>query len=159
MYKISYFIKRIKRLLLWVPVIWKTHDWDYSFSLTILKYSLNRLKLNMQSSNLDNSDHYINRLDLAINLLDKSENGYYENQWLDDVERKYGKLKLDFKFADLYNSDVYEIQSRHDGLSDDFQDEARKYRRKKMIECINKQRKCDELLWKVISHNIKHWWT
>jgi hypothetical protein len=40
MYKIKQFIRNIKRVLHWLPIIWNDRDWDYYYIYEILKQKL-----------------------------------------------------------------------------------------------------------------------
>lgn len=40
MYKIKNFIRNVKKLIHWIPIIWKDRDWDYYFIYEVLKQKL-----------------------------------------------------------------------------------------------------------------------
>ena len=40
MYKIKSIVRQIRKLLRWIPIIWKDRDWDYYFIYEILKQKL-----------------------------------------------------------------------------------------------------------------------
>ena len=40
MRKIKRKIQQIKNILKWIPVIWRTFDWDYRYSLDVFKFQL-----------------------------------------------------------------------------------------------------------------------
>ena len=40
MYKIKLKIKQLRKLIRWIPIIWRDRDWDYYFVYEILKQKL-----------------------------------------------------------------------------------------------------------------------
>ena len=42
MWKIKRFIYRVKRVIEFIPVIWKGNDWDYGSAIDVFQYQLTR---------------------------------------------------------------------------------------------------------------------
>src|ERR1051325_2723979 len=43
------FFRQLKRLIEYIPVIWKDRDWDYHYLLVMLKYKLSRHRKDMEN--------------------------------------------------------------------------------------------------------------
>ncbi len=37
-------LKKIKKLIEWLPIIWKDEDWDFAYLLILIKYKLSRME-------------------------------------------------------------------------------------------------------------------
>jgi len=42
--RVKYFTKRVRRLIRWIPIIWRSHTWDWSYTAQILVHSLEELE-------------------------------------------------------------------------------------------------------------------
>lgn len=81
-YKIKRFILGIKKLISWIPIIWKDRDWDHFFIYEILKQ-----KLIQQSKHLGQyNERDVERINLCISLINKVQNEYYIDQYLESAE-------------------------------------------------------------------------
>ena len=81
-YKIKRFILGIKKLISWIPIIWKDRDWDHFFIYEILKQ-----KLIQQSKHLGQyNERDAERINLCIRLINKVQNEYYIDQYLESAE-------------------------------------------------------------------------
>ena len=57
MYKIKRFFRKLKRVLSAFRVIWNCEEWDYSFTLELLKWRLNECIKYFENSDLAEGDH------------------------------------------------------------------------------------------------------
>ena len=57
MYKIKRFFRKLKRVLSAFRVIWNCEEWDYSFTLELLKWRLNECIKYFETSDLAEGDH------------------------------------------------------------------------------------------------------
>ena len=81
-YKIKRFILGIKKLISWIPIIWKDRDWDHFYIYEILKQ-----KLIQQSKHLGQyNERDVERINLCISLINKVQNEYYIDQYLESAE-------------------------------------------------------------------------
>ncbi len=67
-------LKRIKRVVEYIPIIWKTHDWDHGYSLQIYAYSLKRLKKSIENGYGLNREKDARRLQTVICLIERIRN-------------------------------------------------------------------------------------
>ena len=92
------FINRIKNILRWIPVLYRDRDWDHHFIYEILKF-----KLKNQAEHLKNGysdfDREYERLQTIIKLMDRVQNEYYIDTFL-DVKKHNKARKLLFKMLE-----------------------------------------------------------
>lgn len=88
-------LKRVKRVLEYIPIIWKTHDWDHSYSLQIYAYSLKRLKRCIENGYGLDRNKYAKRLQVVINLIERMEDSEKT------MEHRYELLDKEFGESDI----------------------------------------------------------
>jgi hypothetical protein len=86
MYKIKEFIRKIKNLIRWTPILWKDRDWDYYFIYEILKYKLTFTEKFIREKGI----HMHNNEDAdsilkAIDLINKVQTEYYLDKYLSEA--------------------------------------------------------------------------
>lgn len=168
-WRIKRFIKSIKNLIRWFPVIWRDQDWDDSFIFDILKF-----KLKNQAEYIGKRGYHVRAerdaeiMMLCVRLIEKVQDEYYGMEYQD-------YHKSEFKFIDskdypgMYELDIVE-KSEH------FDDYFKKYPLvyKKIIKSNKKEIKnrtsiaftiastnhnrARKLLFKILEQNIERWW-
>lgn len=86
MYKIKEFIRKIKNLIRWTPILWQDRDWDYYFIYEILKQKLTFTEQYIR----DKGIHLYNTEDAnsilkAIDLINKVQTEYYLDKYLSEA--------------------------------------------------------------------------
>lgn len=165
--KIFYWFKRklsqIKRLIQFVPIIWKGYDWDYRYAIELFQYQLKRTADEIERNGFhSHKENDVSRIRTAIDLMDKVYDEKYMFEYAKEIERKYGKSKYEFKeLNELDHSgepyyemvEVFENDYTEDELLIIYQE-----RNALMWESRAKQKKAHKLLWSYIEHNIQRWW-
>lgn len=157
----KYFIKRkiwqIKRVLKWLPLIWNTYDFDYSYSTNVFKFQLERQAEYLESEDANTLSAKTNarKIRTALTLMDKVYEDCYEMQWVEKTEEKYGEnaLYLHHPFSDGHEFDIkyeYEYWENAEQVKQDLS----KWREESKV----KQERAHKLLWEFIAHNIRYWW-
>jgi len=164
MRKIKRLIYRVKRVIEFIPVIWKGFDFDYGSSIELFKYQLKRTAEYLESDKAWSLESKTNAAKIwtAVELMEKVYNEDYALEYFDIIEKKYGKSNIDFvetgefdKKGDPYYTivDSYENNYTEEELSL-IKDEKHSLH----FECRTKQKKAHKLLWNYIEHNIQNWW-
>ena len=103
---IIYFFKRkyqqIQRVIDFLPMVWNGFDFDYRYSLEFFKKSLERQAKFLESDRACTLEAKQNasRIRTAIRLIDKVYDDEYEMEWIDKIEKQFGKEALDWEFED-----------------------------------------------------------
>lgn len=159
-FNISYFLYRIKRLFQYIPVIWKTHDWEYSFAIDIFRYQLQRT-LNCFERNEEEIDREYERqrLKTILKLMDLVYDDKYELEFFDIMQKKYGKYKFLFDCdPDFIKYKARISYENFKDLSEEEIEQAKEEEREIILMCEKKQDRAHRILWKLIEHNIRHFW-
>jgi hypothetical protein len=159
----AYWFKRkyrqIKRVLDYLPIIWKGYDFDYRYAIDLFKHQLIRTSNFMESDRAYaiDSDMRAKRIKTAIELLDKVYDEEYGMEYQDQMKKIYGDNVLDWNFEDTGRGDgtsyinyEYEKWENKDKVKETFD--------KLFKQSKEKQIRAEKLVWKFISHNIRGWW-
>lgn len=165
MTKIKEFIKRIKNLIRWFPIIWKDQDWDDHYIWEILKF-----KLKNQAEYIGYHDRHVNAkrdveiMMLCVRLIEKIQEEFYGMEYLDyheseikfiDSESHPGSYKmLKTELSERYDEYFKKYPLIYRMIPDM---NASKSRIAFEIAKINEQR-AYKLLFKILEQNIKRWW-
>ena len=156
----KYLINRYKKLIRWIPIIWKTYDWDYRFAIDVFKYQLEDIVSFMESDKAFSSraKEDASRIKTVLKLMDKVYNEDYALEYFNKIENLYGKW--DFNF--IPTKDKPEYYEMVDVWEKDYSKEELKeielVKSKLVLESKYKQKRAHKLLWSLIEHNIENWW-
>jgi hypothetical protein len=151
--------RQVKRVLDYLPIIWKGYDFDYRYAIDLFKHQLIRTSNFMESDRAYaiDSDMRAKRIKTAIELLDKVYDEEYGMEYQDQMKKIYGDNVLDWNFEDTGRGDgtsyinyEYEKWENKDKVKETFD--------KLFKQSKEKQIRAEKLVWKFISHNIRGWW-
>ena len=166
--KIKYWFKRkwsqIKRVIDFLPLIWKGYDWDYHYAIELFQYQLKRIADRIGSDKawaLENKQT-ASRIRTAVELMDKVYNEEYGMEYYNVIEKKYGKSNFEFIETGDFDDkgDPYytmEIRYENDYTEEELEliDEEK---RQLVLESRDKQKRAHKILWNFVEHNIQRWW-
>ena len=86
------FIRRVRRVIDFLPIIWKGEDWDYYYSIELFQYQLKRTAdfLESDKAYTVSAKATASRIRTAVELLDRVHNTYYLDisDWSDPISMK-----------------------------------------------------------------------
>lgn len=157
--------RQIKRVIDFFPLIWNGYDFDYSYALELFKKQLERQAKFMESDKAIALDAKINaqKIRTAIRLMDKVYDEEYGMEYMDTIEKRYGKTYYDFvnlgQVSKHTGEELYEMKVWNENAVDEqHQKEIDEVRKQMMLHSIDKQNRAHKLLWDFIEHNIQRWW-
>ena len=165
MRKIKRFIKRIKNLVRWFPIIWKDQDWDDHFIWEILKF-----KLKNQAEYIGYHDRHVSAkrdaeiMRLCIRLIEKVQSEYYAGEYMDYHESDYNWIDSE-SFPGMYELDIVEKSERFDEYFKKYpliyrcvpDLNAPEIKIALQIAHTNHSR-ARKLLFNILEQNIERWW-
>ena len=166
-WKVKRFWSKCKRIIRWLPVIWKSEDWDYNYALDVFKFKLTEIQKYLEDDKKCHSlnhKHYASRIKTAIELMDKVYNEDYALEYFKEIENLYGESTYEFieieETKDKPKSQ--KLYTLNDKFEKDYTDEElekiAEHKRELFLKSHKKQERAHKLLWKFIEHNIQHWW-
>lgn len=159
MYKVRRFFKKVKRVIDFIPMIWKGYDFDYRYSIDLFQYQLKRTADFLESDQAVTMDANIRakRIRTAVELLQKVYDEEYGCEYQDKLKEMYGENVLEWSLEDTGSGDGSSF-IKYEYEKWDNAEEVYETRRKLYRESQEKQKRAEELVWKFISHNIRGWW-
>jgi len=166
--KIKYWFRRkwsqIRRVIDFLPLIWKGYDWDYHYAIELFQHQLKRMADHIGSDKawaLENKQT-ASRIRTAVELMQKVYDEEYGMGYYDIIEEKYGKSHMDFvelKEKDEKGQPYYSLEITNELARDEeHQKEIDEERRLLVLEYRDKQKRAHKILWDFIEHNIEKWW-
>jgi len=156
---IKWFFKQLNRSLAYFKHSWGGYDWDYSYSIKMFQYSLERLanRLDSNAAYGTNAKNRASRCRMIAKLMERVNGDYYALRYAEVLENMYGKCEMVTK--DLGDG-RYELVGWkwEKAVNDKHNDAINDLSRELMIWGEEKQKRADILLWKLVAHNIKYFW-
>ena len=151
--------QQIKRVIDFLPMIWKGFDFDYIYSIELFKKQLERQATFLESDRAltMRAQKNANKIRTAIRLMDKVYDEEYGCEYQDKLKELYGENVLDWWFEDTGRGDGSSYL-KHEYDKWDNSEEIKKVERKLFLESKEKQKRAHKLLWDFIEHNIQGWW-
>jgi len=164
MYWIKRKYRQIKRVIDFLPLLWKGFDFDYMYAIELFKKQLERLADNLESSPVGISAPInAQKIRTAIRLMDKVYEDEYSMEYMDTIDKMYGETHYDFVELDEkpeYGVEpMYRLKLRNElAVDEKHQKEIDEVRHQMSIIGNDKQKRAHKLLWSYIEHNIQRWW-
>ena len=155
----------IKNLIIWLPYIWRDRNFDFIFTLELLKKKLELLREQFTDkySYLENNQYYYNRVNLLISLLDRGYFNTYVNRYDDILEKMYGKEVYGFwidKMASdiISNFDLSEIEKNGIEKYKNEINELDTLYNAHITRMEKRTEKAKKLFWDILHKDIEKFW-
>ena len=150
--------KKVKRVLYFLPIIWKGYDFDYSYAIELFKAQLKRTADFLESEDAFTRDAKLRASEIrtALRLLDKVYGDDYSLEYQDKLKEIYGPDVLEFKFTPAEDGSGSYLNWGFEEWENS--EEVREVHDKLFYESHLKQKKAEDLVWRYIGHKIRGWW-
>lgn len=153
---INRIVRKVKRVIDFIPIVFKGDDYDYGHTIDLLTYQLERQATYIDNSKYHvNAPYYANRIRLAIKLLKISSTEKYTEDVYESFEKLYGQSNIDWIEMDQ----GFELRTSWPGAADSQENELiNEQFTEKLQESYFMNDKAHHLAWKIIDRDIKLWW-
>lgn len=144
--------RRLKRFIVWFPIIWKDEDWDCEPLLEIIRFKISRMRLDMKDSYILHKPRYIKEMIIAEELLKRLSYDDFYHDLLESYKDKKCCIcpEEKYSFVPLKNGN-------HQMLFHDC--DYCKLRLKIWFKKNEAKKKSDrEYLFKHLGRKYAHWW-
>ena len=156
---IKWFFRQVSRSFAYARHAWGGYDWDYSYSVDMFQYSLERLanKLDSNAAYGTGAKSKASRCRMIARLMKRVNKHYYEIKYADILESKYGKCEM---ITEELGNDKYRFVGWkwEKAIDDKHNYEINKLSDELYSQGVEKQKRAEVLLWKLVEHNIKYFW-
>jgi len=152
--------RQIKRVIDFLPIIWKGYDWDYRYAVELFQHQLKRTadQIEKKGTRAD-AKNVASRIRTAVELLEKVYDEEYQYEYAVKIQDKYGPYEQVFK-------PVVDGSDEHWDLVEEYEAEyteeelalIREERHQLMLDSSEKQNRAHRIVWQYIQHNIRRWW-
>jgi len=157
--------RQIKKTIDFLPLIWKSYDFDYSYALNLFKKQLEYTAKELESerANTVSAPTNAQKIRTAIRLMNKVYEEEYAHEYMSTIDKLYGPTHYDFvetdEVSELTGEKLYQLKLRNENAVDEqHQKEIDEVRHQMMLLSQDKQKRAHKLLWDFIEHNIQRWW-
>lgn len=144
---------KIKKIIDYIPILWKDEDWDYYHLLELIKYKISRMKKCIKNNDLivdeaiDNISNSIDNTIKCINEYNNSDELFYKEYG--DI---YEILNLEHRcigeeFATVYKDTEIKISKRHKAKI-----------KNNILKHLEYERELWNKIWDSIKDNGRSWW-
>ena len=157
--EIKWFFRQVSRSFAYAKHAWGGYDWDYYYSVDMFQYSLERLADRLDSNAAYGTDakSRASRCRMIARLMKRVNENYYEIKYADILESKYGKCEMVTKEVSKGNHQFIGWKWEK-AIDDKHNDEINKFNDELYSQGVEKQKRAEVLLWKLVEHNIKYFW-
>ena len=155
--------RQIKRVIDYLPIIWRGFDWDYRYAVELFQHQLNRTADEIEKRGYQEGRHNTaNRIRTAVEMLEKVYDEEYQFEYTTKIEDIYGPSTFEWKptgHLDENGKDMYEMVEVFEQEYDDEELHFIEQEKNEMMWASRaKQNKAHSLVWRYIEHNIRNWW-
>ena len=168
MYWIKRKIWQIKNVIRWLPIIWEQYDFDYSESIDVFKFQLQKQAEFFESDRARSTraPYQAKRIRTVIKLMDKVYNEEYSMEYIDILKEMYGEDVLEVSFIETGDSIFNDFSGKDEKLytvkykyeSWDNAEEISQIKDELFVMCHEKQKRAHKILWGLIEKDIETWW-
>lgn len=163
MYRFKRKWRQIKRVIDFLPIIWKGYDWDYRYAVELFQYQLKRTAAEIERSGYQVNRHNTSsRIRTAVELLEKVYDEEYLFEYHTQIEEKYGASKIQFEELDTVDSEGNPHYEMVEYFEEEYTEQEKQIIAQEkdslMWEARAKQERAHKLVWQYIEHNIRNWW-
>ena len=151
-------LTRLRRLVRWMPVIWRTRDFDYGYVLEILSHSLGELEQHLLSHDIHvNAERDAGRIHYVCQMIERHLNEVSSNMEYERHDKKWGETVS--VSIPIPNSNFIEWRSArlNARTPQEQEQEIKEFRRAMKKAHQLEQRDWDEI-WDTIKKYGQGWW-
>jgi len=153
------FKRNIEALLYYTPIIWRSYDFDYIYSLDIMMHQLKRTVKFLESEKAYGvgSKWRADKGKLIINLYEKYRDDFYALKPFNVMKPLYGEYVPDWEKT---NNKTYTLKGwKWEKAIDEKHNEEINETMSMLLDMAQeKQNKCEKLFWRAMEQYLKHIW-
>jgi len=159
LYEVKLFFKRLKKTIDFLPLVWKSYDFDYSYSINLFKHNLKyQEKHFLGRAYRSDALNQASRIRTAIDLMDKVYNEGYTQETIENFERLYGPSEWTWLETEDDNYAGLGPLKWAKAINEEHNEQINELYHEMIKDSYRKEERAHKILWRFIEHNIKNWW-
>jgi hypothetical protein len=166
---IKEFIRGVINIVRWMPTIYRDRHWDHTFITDILQKKLEFTREELVSANRFHGVESVNKdITLALNLLERIKDGFYEYEMSDYIKKSYEFIPVDGT-GDYLTMESTILEDNLEEYLAKYKHTAKKLRKKYKLKATDTERlaykvssynqeKCERIFWKLMHYKLNYWW-
>lgn len=167
---LNVFIEGIRNIYVWSKVIYKDKNWDSHYIFEIIKFKLLQQRNYLVNANRHEGVPTLNRdITLCLNLIELVQSEFYSMEYMDYCKNDYNWTECGEEHPGCKELDIVPVWDNFDEYFKKYKTAVKKVLKKDRNLSSSKQRlamalsqynqqRCHDLLFKVLSEKINHWW-
>lgn len=152
LYRIKRFLRKIGKIIGWLPILWKDEDWDYEYILDILRHKVDTMGVYIRDSGIALND--INTYYETRDFIQAIDNYINSNDLFENIYREY--------YQNLPERMTFKIENNRfvsliDGIPDE-EHELCGLKKDYYTHMIEFEQECWDTIWNIIKKNGLKWW-
>ena len=156
MYKIKRFIRRITKLITFLPVIWKDEDWDFYYLLVLVSVKLTFMKDYFQHSGIiteEDTNKIITGIDETLNAIKD-----FVNADKYGIHRTECPIEIDLSTEKIKNSTNYRVVTVNKATGKELTEEEEKVYHKYLSDCVEEENSYWNKIFETLKREGRSWW-
>lgn len=160
----------IRNVFIWFKTIYKDRNWDSHYIFEIIKFKLLQQRNYLVKANRHEGVPMLNRdITLCLNLIELVQSEYYSMEYMDYCKNDYNFIDCGEEHPGCKELDIVPVWENFDEYFKKYKTAVKKVLKKDrnlssskqklaMVLAQYNQQRCHDLLFKVLSEKINHWW-
>ena len=149
------------KLYIYAKLLWSDYEWDYVYLLRVMQLKMRLMSEHMEKDGITvSSTRKAKELKLCVDLIQRIVDNEYGSIALDNISKKYGKIKMDENPIEINGHKYYELNIYHENApkgTDAYEQESKETR--KAFEDAERQRKQDIAYhFDTMKKRLEGWW-
>lgn len=153
------FKRNIEAIISYIPIIWKSYDFDYMYSLDIMMHQLKRTikLLESQKAYGERSKWRADKGKLIVRLYERYRDDFYALEPFDTMTQVYGEYVPEWEKT---NNKTYTLKGWkwEKAIDKKHNEEINQVMNKLLDLAQEKQNRCKKLFWKAMEEYLEYIW-
>lgn len=155
------FVEGIVNIFVWIPILYKDKNWDYSNIYSILEFKLlQQRKCLVQTNRFVGVDRINRDITICLNLINRLKEDYYEIEHSEYFEYKHAISEDDFFNFEIEWENFDEFFKKYPNQYKAIKAKNIDFDKLEIASQISRQNqiKAKNLLYRILNERLEEWW-
>jgi hypothetical protein len=159
-YPLRRFKRNIEAIISYIPIIWKSYDFDYIYSLDMMIHQLKRTIKLLESERAygEGSKWRADKGKLIVNLYERYRDDFYALEPFDTMEQLYGEHSMEWEIVDNKGAKKIRGWKWEKAVDEQHNKEINETMDILLDLAQEKQNRCKKLFWRAMEEYLEYIW-